>query len=264
VPSLTEADVQPVLAEAVAQWTEALGPASPYAAQLEQVSVQITDLPGRTLGVTDGNTIAIDANAAGYGWFVSPWLDDGAFALANQGRAWLATGAGGAAGRIDLLTVFMHELGHELGLVDAPRQTNTMMAVTLAPGQRKFLADGVLGSVLSAGVSEIGMSAGGRAAQMSSGVWTSTSGAEGTRPSDERPRIDWTATNSGRNGAKDLFAEFMRRPMTNSIAQFVGEEERASSESPSPLAGVTEFSYLSRPEEDPLPPVEPATEPPVA
>jgi hypothetical protein len=99
---------------------------------------------------------------------------------------------------------------------------------------------------------------------MSGDVWTSGSGGEAATSLDERPRIDWTAANSEPNGAKDLFAEFMGRPMVNSIAQFVGEDEAAGSESGSPLAGVIQFSYLSRPEDDLLPPVDPTIDWPIA
>lgn len=42
------------------------------AAALDQVEFKIADLPGALLGQTVGNTIVIDADAGGYGWFIDP------------------------------------------------------------------------------------------------------------------------------------------------------------------------------------------------
>jgi hypothetical protein len=54
--------------------------------------------------------IWVDQDAAGYGWYLdaSP-ATDGLFP---------ATAGNGAFGKVDLLTVVEHELGHELGLAD--------------------------------------------------------------------------------------------------------------------------------------------------
>jgi len=48
--------------------------------------------------------------------------------------------AGGAANRVDLLTVVMHELGHELGMadVDGTVAVGDLMAETLTPGVRRL------------------------------------------------------------------------------------------------------------------------------
>ena len=66
---LSDAELAPMVAEAQARWEEALGNES-LAESLVGVRVAIVDLPGDTLGVTLGNTILIDTNAAGYGWFI--------------------------------------------------------------------------------------------------------------------------------------------------------------------------------------------------
>src|SRR5262249_21271079 len=63
---LTTEQVQPLLAEAIARW-QAAGVDTSAAAGVE---VRVADLPGRTLGLASGNTIYLDVNAAGWGWFL--------------------------------------------------------------------------------------------------------------------------------------------------------------------------------------------------
>ena len=72
--------------------------------------------------------VQLDATAAGFGWFVDPTpANDSEFA----GRKPPPAG-------MDLLTVVMHELGHELGLPDLDPATHPgdVMAEGLAPGVR--------------------------------------------------------------------------------------------------------------------------------
>ena len=105
---------QAVLA-AKAAWTARLGAADERLALLNNVSFAITDLPDNALGQTlAGGNVLIDINAAGHGWFVdqTPW-DSAEYRLAG---AELQAASGPAAGRMDLLTVLEHELGHVLGI----------------------------------------------------------------------------------------------------------------------------------------------------
>jgi hypothetical protein len=75
--------------------------------------------------MTSDETIAIDVDAAGWGWFVdvTPWEDSEFTTPGNQGEQ----------GRIDLLTALMHELGHSLGLHHVEEG---VMAEQLAAGIR--------------------------------------------------------------------------------------------------------------------------------
>ena len=81
-----------------------------------QVDIRIADLSGGILAKTQGETLYIDTTAAGYGWFIDPTPTDNSEFEEVLGANHLAAGLESPAlGRIDLLTVVMHELGHVLG-----------------------------------------------------------------------------------------------------------------------------------------------------
>jgi uncharacterized delta-60 repeat protein len=118
---LTETLLTPILAEAAARWsTRGADPS-----RLASVQIAIGNLPGNLLGLSNGLSITLDADAAAWGWYVdlSP-SDDSEFATpGNQGEQ----------DRLDLLTVVMHELGHLLGENHAD---HGVMAATLVAGVR--------------------------------------------------------------------------------------------------------------------------------
>ena len=123
---LDQLRMQSVLDEAIRRW---------HLAGRENVSspsveVRIGDLPGDTLGMASGQTIWLDRDAAGWGWFVDATPgDDSEFVRAgNQGEQ----------NRMDLLTVVMHELGHTLGY---DHEDDGVMAETLAAGVRRTDVD---------------------------------------------------------------------------------------------------------------------------
>jgi Ca2+-binding RTX toxin-like protein len=112
VPALTPEELTPIIASAIEYW-RALGH---DVSTLEGISVEITDLPGALLGLVKDEKLHIDFNAAGNGWFVDPTpLDAEEFTIASDGRLTAIEGSD-ADGRIDLMTVVTHELGHLLGL----------------------------------------------------------------------------------------------------------------------------------------------------
>ena len=127
--TLTSADLPAIVAEAIRRWAAAgLSPAQ--VARLKAVQFVVTDLSATTpgdVGWSLNGVVELDATAAGYGWFVNPTpANDSEFA------------AGKPPAGMDLLMV-MHELRHELGLLDLndAAHPNDLMSEGLAPGVRR-------------------------------------------------------------------------------------------------------------------------------
>ena len=136
VPTLTQAELQPIISEAIARWSSA-GLDAAAVAKLTQARFVISDLPGSYLGEAEGNVIYIDGNAAGYGWFVDPTPAADAEFTASSSAGQLQAVDPRAIDRMDLLTVVEHELGHELGLSDLASSANDLMSRTLSAGVRR-------------------------------------------------------------------------------------------------------------------------------
>jgi uncharacterized delta-60 repeat protein len=124
---LTLTQVQPLLAEAIARWKATGADVS----GLGSLDVRIADLEDATLGLAAGNTITLDVNAAGWGWFVD--------ATPEEDSEFLMPGDQGEQDRMDLLTVLMHELGH---LLSHDHDDEGLMAEALSGGTRLTPVDG--------------------------------------------------------------------------------------------------------------------------
>lgn len=120
--TITSADVQPLLDEALRRWEGAGADTT----ALDAIDVQVVDLGGATLGMASGNTLWLDDNASGWGWFVDTTPGDDSEFVLPENR--------GERDRMDLLTVVMHELGHLLG---HDHDEVGVMAETLAAGVRR-------------------------------------------------------------------------------------------------------------------------------
>ena len=128
---LDPADLTAILAEAKARMTAALGL---DVTAFDGITTGVTDLPGLALGKVDGGALLFDQDAAGHGWFVDETPDDDA-EFTGSGTSLSAAAGGPAEGRMDLMTVAMHELGHMVGLDHVGSGPN-LMADTLASGKR--------------------------------------------------------------------------------------------------------------------------------
>ena len=125
---LTPVALQPLVQEAIGLWRYVGADPAVFGG----LSVRVADLPGPYLGLATRNEVLIDADAAGYGWFVdqTPWEDSEFTQPGDQGEQ----------GRIDLLTTVVHELGHVLGLddLDPVGHSDELMAAVLPTGIRRL------------------------------------------------------------------------------------------------------------------------------
>lgn len=93
---------------------------------------------GEALGTGSTAQITLDTDAAGHGWFIdyTPCLSE-EYLPTSDPLEWIAKPGSEAEGKMDLLTVLLHEYGHAMGLehtVDA----HDLMATTLLPGVRRL------------------------------------------------------------------------------------------------------------------------------
>ncbi|MHC4463742.1 MAG: LEPR-XLL domain-containing protein, partial [Planctomycetota bacterium] len=139
--ALTESQLLPITEEAISRLS-VFYLVTDRDIDLSQVTFEITDLKGDVLAEVAGQSVSLDITAAGHGWFVDLTSSDDAEFTESDGDGLIADSNSAAFGRIDLLTVVMHELGHVLGLEDLDAYTNAgeLMAGTINPGERR-LAD---------------------------------------------------------------------------------------------------------------------------
>jgi YD repeat-containing protein len=135
-PALAPDQLASVVAQAEDLWL-ALGLTPEQQAALYGTQVTLGGLPGGIVGTTSGEYVTIDPTAAGNGWFVGP---AGSGAFRPDGAQWSAGPGSPAFGRMDLLTVVTHELGHVIGRedIDNAAHPGDVMDVTLPTGTRRL------------------------------------------------------------------------------------------------------------------------------
>jgi hypothetical protein len=109
--------------------------------RLRRVTWRVADLGEDLIGLTAGNVITIDDDAAGWGWFVDTTpLENEEFAPTAVDRVFEALGDGPAEGRMDLFTALLHEMGHVLGESDLDPflHDDDPMSATLPAGIRRL------------------------------------------------------------------------------------------------------------------------------
>ncbi|HLF11268.1 MAG TPA: hypothetical protein VJA26_08635, partial [Gammaproteobacteria bacterium] len=112
VAVVSNEQLQTLAAEAVRRWASVED--ASHLAALGGLEIVLADLPGERLAEFADGRITIDLDASGQGWFVDPTpADDREFS--GNGTVLGATPTGDAAGRIDLLSVLAHEIGHAIG-----------------------------------------------------------------------------------------------------------------------------------------------------
>jgi hypothetical protein len=108
------------------------------------VQYRIESLGNGVLGLTflGSSVVALDAAAGGYGWFVGTTAAGGAFGSVVAAQEMQASPDSPAFGKMDLLTVVEHELGHVLGLgdLDPTEVPHDLLTQTLAAGVRRLPA----------------------------------------------------------------------------------------------------------------------------
>jgi hypothetical protein len=132
--SLTPAQLQPIVTQALAAWGAA--GADPLAlSNVANYAFHIAPLPDGELGYEVPGQIWIDPTAAGWGW---------------------SLGSTPAPGQMDLLTVVSHEVGHVLGLGDHASGTDVMTTALQTGVRRLPEASGSTGSGVASSVVPLG------------------------------------------------------------------------------------------------------------
>jgi len=105
---------------------------------LNTIPVTFADLAGGALGQTIGSNITLDANAAGYNWFIDTTpADNSEFLPTSNPNEWVAKEGSAAYGKMDMLSVLLHEYGHALG-IEHSADSHDYMGTTLQAGVRRM------------------------------------------------------------------------------------------------------------------------------
>lgn len=139
---LTRSELDLVVKEAYDRWV-ATGLTREQISTLSSLKFEIADLAYDRLGEAGGDLIRIDDDALGNGWFTgTDEASDALFDNVHAATRRVTSPEASAAGRLDLLTTVLHEMGHTLGLGDtiAPQDRDSIMYGVLMRGERRLPA----------------------------------------------------------------------------------------------------------------------------
>lgn len=114
------------------------------AGDFSAVGIAFDDIAGGALATATINQastiITFDKVAAGHGWFIdsTPGQNEEFLPTSNPDE-WVAKEGSAAWGKMDMLSVFLHEYGHVLG-IEHSADSHDYMATTLEPGVRRVLS----------------------------------------------------------------------------------------------------------------------------
>jgi len=138
--SLTQKELDSVVAAASERWSST-GLTPQQLSALRKIRFEVADLPGSYLGQSLDGVVLVDRRGDGKGWYTdaSP-LSDASFARVVSATRRYTDPASAPAGRIDLLTQAMHEMGHHLGFADYYDQQHrdNVMYGYLTVGERRL------------------------------------------------------------------------------------------------------------------------------
>ena len=129
-------------ADNLAAWLRA-SDLSTLLAIASQTLTGFADLPGSAVGNTVGEganaQITLDPTASGHGWYIDPTPLDNTddYLPTSNPNVWQAKAGSAAEGKMDMLSVLLHEYGHALGL-EHSADARDFMATTLQPGERRL------------------------------------------------------------------------------------------------------------------------------
>jgi Bacterial Ig domain/Calx-beta domain/Bacterial cadherin-like domain len=139
-PLLTQVELELLFAAAIERWKRT-GLSAKQIAAMRNLTFELADLPDVYLAEVSGDHIRIDRDAGGYGWFIdSTPLDDVEFGNTVSNLRRYTNPGSTPAGRMDLLTALMHEMGHRVGLCDSYSTTSrdSLMYGYLTQGERRL------------------------------------------------------------------------------------------------------------------------------
>ena len=109
--------------------------------EIGAISLAFDNLSGSKVGEILGSNVTLDFTAGGHGWFIDATPGENEeFLPTSNPNVWVARPGSAAEGKMDMLSVLMHEYGHALGL-DHSTDANDVMAALLQPGVRKLWSE---------------------------------------------------------------------------------------------------------------------------